>query len=95
MKIVKEFILRDIAGEWVLVPINVTAQEFNGLVTLSSTGKFIWENIEKVGSLDAMIDLVLENYEIDKETATKDVIEFVAQLVGNGFVECTKEDKTW
>lgn len=95
MKIVKEFILRDIAGECVLVPTGTTTQEFNGLITLSDTGKFIWENLEKVDSLEEMINLVLENYEIDKETATKDVIEFVAQLVGNGFVECTKEDKTW
>lgn len=95
MKIAKEFILRDIAGECVLVPTGATTQEFNGLITLSDTGKFIWENIEKTDSLDELIGLVLENYEIDKETATKDVVAFVAQLVGNGFVECTKEDKTW
>ena len=95
MKIAKEFILRDIAGECVLVPTGATTQEFNGLITLSDTGKFIWEHIEKVDSLDELIGLVLENYEIDKETATKDVVEFVAQLLGNGFVECTKEDKTW
>lgn len=95
MKIAKEFILRDIAGECVLVPTGATTQEFNGLIRLSDTGKFIWENIEKADSLDELIGLVLENYEIDKDTATKDVVEFVAQLVGNGFVECTKEDKTW
>lgn len=95
MKIAKEFILRDIAGECVLVPTGATTQEFNGLITLSDTGKFIWENIEKADSLDELIGLVLENYEIDKDTATKDVVEFVTQLVGCGFVKCTKEDKSW
>lgn len=95
MKIAKEFILRDIAGECVLVPTGATTQEFNGLITMSDTAKFIWENMEKVDSLDEMIAAILEEYEIDKETAAKDAEEFIGQLVQAGFVECTKEDKTW
>ena len=55
MKIVKEFILREIAGECVLVPTGATSQEFNGMITISDTAKFIWENIEKVDSLEEMI----------------------------------------
>lgn len=37
MKIVKEFILREIAGECVLVPTGATSQEFNGMITVSDT----------------------------------------------------------
>ena len=55
MKIVKEFILREIAGECVLVPTGETSQEFNGMITISDTAKFIWENVEKVDSLEEMI----------------------------------------
>lgn len=55
MKIVKEFILREIAGECVLVPTGATSQEFNGMITISDTAKFIWENIEKADSLEGMI----------------------------------------
>lgn len=95
MKIAKEFILRDIAGECVLVPTGATTQEFNGLITLSDTAKFIWENIEQVDSLQEMISKILEEYEIDEETATKDTVQFIGQLVQAGFVVTTKEDKTW
>lgn len=91
MKIVKEFILREIAGECVLVPTGATSQEFNG----SDTAKFIWENIEKVDSLEEMIRMVLDTYEIDEETARRDTIAFVGALVENGFIECTREDGTW
>ena len=45
MRIAKEFILREIAGECVLVPTGATTQEFNGLITMSDTARFIWENI--------------------------------------------------
>lgn len=71
MKIVKEFILREIAGECVLVPTGATSQEFNGMITISDTAKFIWENIEKVDSLEEMIRMVLDTYEIDEETARR------------------------
>lgn len=47
MKRTKEFIKRNIAGEIVLVPSGQTAREFNGMVTLTGTGEFIWESISK------------------------------------------------
>ena len=35
MKIIKDFILRNIAGEYVLIPTGTTTQEFNGLISLN------------------------------------------------------------
>ena len=95
MKIVKEFIVREIAGECLLIPTGETTQEFNGLITLSETGKFIWEHLEEADSLSELVDMMLEEYEIDRETAAKDAAEFVGQLLARGFVVCTKEDKSW
>lgn len=95
MKIVKEFILREIAGEYMLVPTGATTQEFNGLITLSETAKFIWEHLEEAGSLEDMLQMILDEYEIDEETARRDMVEFLTHLLGCGFIECTKEDKTW
>lgn len=95
MKIIEEFILREIAGEIILIPTGETTQRFNGLITLTDTAKFIWEHIEQVDSLQEMVSAMREEYEIDEETATKDTIEFVTHLLNVGFIECTKEDKTW
>jgi len=95
MKIAKEFILRDIAGECVLVPTGATTQEFNGLITLSDTARFIWENLEKVDSFEELITAVLNEYEIDKETASKDAIEFINSLGMMGYIECSKKDRSW
>lgn len=95
MKIVKEFILRDIAGECVLVPTGATTQEFNGLITMSDTAKFIWENMEKAESFEELVQMILEEYEIDEETAKYDAYQFITQLLQAGFVDCTKEDRSW
>ena len=95
MKIAKEFILREIAGESVLVPTGDTTQEFNGLITLTDTAKFIWEHVEKVDSFEELLNLMLDEYDVDRETLERDAYLFVDQLIGTGFVELTKEDKSW
>lgn len=95
MRIAKEFILREIAGECMLVPTGDTTREYNGLITLSDTARFIWENLEKADSLDQLIEMEMEAYEIDEETARQDAVKFISQLLGRGFVVCTKEDQTW
>ena len=95
MKKIKEFIIREIAGETIMVPTGATSQEFNGIITLSATAKFIWEHIEEVESLEALVSMITEEYEIDRETATKDTIEYVQQLLANRMVALTREDQTW
>lgn len=95
MKIVKEFVLREIAGEAILVPTGATAQEFNGMINLSATAQFIWENVEKVDSFEELVDLILEEFEIDRERATIDAAKFVNEMVLNGFAVPTKADRTW
>lgn len=95
MKIVKDFILREIAGECVLVPTGATTQEFNGLITMSDTAKFIWENMEKADSFETLIGMILEEYEIDEDTARQDAYQFINQLLQTGFIDCSKEDRSW
>lgn len=95
MKIVKEFILREIAGECILVPTGDTTQEFNGMITLTDTARFIWEHLEKVDSFEEMVQAMLKEYEIDEETVRKDAYDCIYRLVGSGIVACTKEDKSW
>lgn len=95
MKIIKEFILREIAGEAILIPTGKTSQEFNGMINLSESAALIWKNLEKVDSLDELVDMITDEYEIDRETAFNDVFEFVGELVKNQIAQPTKEDMSW
>ena len=95
MKIIKEFVSRDIAGDHVLVPTGATSREFNGMITMTDTAKFIWEHLETTDSLDEMVKLLTERYEVDEQTAARDVAGLVNELLARGMVACTKEDRTW
>lgn len=87
MKICKEFVLREIAGEAVLVPVGDAAKEFNGLINLNDVAAFMWKNLEKVSGLDEMTELVLKEFDVDEELAKKDVEGFCGELVQTGFIQ--------
>lgn len=87
MKRIKEYIKRNIAGEIVLVPAGQTAEDFNGMITLTESGEFIWDHIEETESFDHLVDLILEEYEVDRPTAAQDATAFVMQLLQAGMVK--------
>ena len=45
MKTNKNFILRNIAGDNILVATGEAAQSFNGMITMNEAASFIWSNI--------------------------------------------------
>lgn len=82
MKLKKEFILREIAGEYILVPTGETTLNFNGLITVNELGAFIWNNIEKVNSEEDILKLILDEYEVEENIAREDLNEFLDKLKG-------------
>lgn len=80
MKLKKELIRRDIAGETVLVPVGKTVYEANGLFILTELGAFIWDLLPTAASKDEIVKAILEEYEVEEETATKDLDVFLEKL---------------
>ena len=80
MKFKKDFILRDIMGETILVPINESTTAFNGLITINELGKFIWENIESAKDEEELLQRILDEYEVDRDVAKADLDEFLGKL---------------
>lgn len=87
MKIEKEFVLREIAGDYVIIPTGKTVLEFNGLATINEVGVFLWKLLENEITEDELVTKLLEEYEVDEETARKDVDEFLDVLVANKVLE--------
>lgn len=87
MKRIKEYIKRNIAGEIVLVPAGQTAEDFNGMITLTESGDFIWEHLEEARDFNHLVELILEEYDIDKETAAQDASAFLMQLLQASMIQ--------
>ena len=86
MKLKMQFILRDIVGETVLVPINESTSSFNGLITVNELGKFIWEKIESAKDEEELLQRILDEYEVERDVAKADLDEFLDILRKNEIV---------
>ena len=80
MKINGEYVLREIAGEYILVPIGNTAMEMNGMITLNEVGVFIWNKMQDEYTCEQLLKSVLDEFDIDEEHARSDLTEFLQQL---------------
>lgn len=85
MKLNPEYILRDVAGEQVVVPTGSASQKINGLITLNDTAVFIWKGVEEGLDRQEIIAKMLEEYEVDEETAAENVNGFLDMLLKEGF----------
>ncbi len=77
MKITKQFVLREIADEYIIVPTGNTAFTFNGIITVNGIGAFLWRELQEEVTFDQLVGKVLEEYETDRATAEADVREFL------------------
>ncbi|MCI6432904.1 MAG: PqqD family protein [Oliverpabstia sp.] len=87
MKVDKEFVLREIAGDYVIIPIGRTVLSFNGLITVNEIGAFLWNLLQEDVTKEELVAKVLDEYEVDEETAREDIQEFLDTLVSGGILE--------
>ena len=87
MKVDKEFVLREIAGDYVIIPIGRTVLSFNGLITVNEIGAFLWNLLQEDVTKKDLVAIVLDEYEVDEETAREDIQEFLDTLVSGGILE--------
>lgn len=88
MKIKKNFILQEVANEYLVVPIAEEADRLNGIIRLNETGAFLWNCLETgVNDTIEIEELLLQKYDIEQNRAHKDVSSFVERLSFLGCLE--------
>ena len=77
MKIKENFVLRQIAGAWVVLPLGSATLDFNGMLKLNESGVLLWRLLEQGATSEKMTDALLMAYEVSREDAAADVEEFL------------------
>lgn len=80
MKTNEFYILREIAGDNLLVPVGEATQRLNGMIQLTETAAFIWNHLNDANNLEEIVKMMTEEYEVDEETARADVFSFSKEL---------------
>ena len=79
MKIKEGFILREVAGQIVVLPTG-NQLDLNMMITLNDTGRFLWEHLQEETTEEALTAALLEEYDVDEALAQKSVAGFVQKL---------------
>lgn len=86
MKIKDGFLLRQVAGQTVVLPTG-GGLDLNMMITLNDTGAFLWEHLQADTDETALVAALLAEYDVTEEKARQAVDGFIAKLNDHGFLE--------
>ena len=87
MKVRKDFVLRETAGDYMIIPTGRTVQSFDGLITVNEVGADLWNMLQSEVTFDDLLRGILTIYDVDKETAEEDIREFLVTLRERGILD--------
>ena len=87
MKLKKGYVLHSADGENLMIATGKAAAEFNGLVRSNATAQFLLEKMQKETTEEKLTEALLAEYDVDRDTAARDVHRLVQQLSAEGFLE--------
>ena len=86
MKVDKEFVLREIAGDYIIIPTGKTVLEFNGLITVNEVGVDLWKMLQEEVTFEDLVKGILNEYDVEEEVAREDIQEFLDTLINGGIL---------
>ena len=93
MKVKDQLVLREIAGQYVIVPVMERVKDVQSMVYISSSAAYLWQYMEgKEFTLDELVELILAKYKnVTKEKAQEDIIAFLQILAKNNIMDMSEE----
>lgn len=86
MKIKGQYVVRKIAGETVVVPVDAENLDANILIMLNETGAVLWNLLYDGSDEEKIISSFCDEYDIDEATVKKDLYEFIDYIKSKGIV---------
>lgn len=87
MKIKEGFVLRKVADEYIVMPTGENIARFDGAVVLNEVSAFIFEKLQNPISKEDLLVALCNEYEVDSETAAKDIDALISKFEQMGIVE--------
>ncbi len=90
-----DVVQREVAGEVFLVPIRGHLADLQELFVLNETGSWIWDRLAQSGcAISELVGDMVAEFDIDEDTARRDVETFAQQLVESGLGQMTSKSES-
>ena len=87
MKIKEGFLVKKIAGDYLVVPTGDNIVDFAVAVSLNETGAFLWEQLKEEKNLEQLAEALSVEYDIEKNVALIDASDYIDLLKSHDFIE--------
>ena len=87
MRVRKDFILREVADEYIVIPVGEAALSIRGLISLSESGHLLYQKLQQETDEAELTALLQAEYEVSQQQALADVREFLDQMRAVGMLE--------
>ena len=85
MQIKSDFTIQKVGNSYIAVAVGETSKTFHAMIKLNETGAFLWKKLaENDLTEEQLTDALLDEYDVDRETAARDVRAIVESLAANG-----------
>ena len=87
MKTIEGFVLRPLGEEYIVIGEGIAQVDFNRMISMNSSAAYLWKKVEgQEFTVENLRDLLLEEYEVDPETAAAYADEVAEQWIKAGIV---------
>ena len=84
MHIASNFLLKELDGQYLMIPVGKIDADFNELITVNEIGMFLWEELQEERTEEELVQRILEEYEVEEDVAREDVRDFIELLQKGG-----------
>lgn len=87
MRVKGNYVLRQVAKTWIVMPLGQTTMDLDGMLTLNEAGAVLWKALEQGGDRMTMVAALTGEYDVAPERAEADVDRFLGKLADAGVLE--------
>ena len=80
MRISDQYLLRQVADEYLVIPVGEAALKVKGLIALSESGSLLYRLLRSGSTEEELVDALRREYDVDQQTALNDTREFLDQM---------------
>ena len=80
MLLKKGYVLRNIADQYIVVPVGERVNDLHGMLVLNKTAAFLWDLMESEQPFGFIVNELTSKYDISPDDAKKEIQEFIEQL---------------
>ena len=87
MKIKENYVLRQVAQTWIVMPLAEENINLNGMLTLTESGAMLWRLLEQGCDLSALAGALTQEYDVSEAKAMEDADKFTQKLLQLGCLD--------